>query len=94
VDAEPVSETGSTGGAPSSGESEVEALRRRVAELERANSELRRANVRLARERIGALDSAAAAELSRSGPARARPAQRVTSRVKSGLRALALRILR
>jgi hypothetical protein len=82
MDAEPVSEA------------ELEQLRRRVAELEQANSELRRANVRLARERIGTLDSAAAAELSRRGPVRARPARRVTSRLKSGLRALALRILR
>jgi hypothetical protein len=94
VDAEPVSESGSTGEAPSSSQSEVERLRHRVAELEQANAELRRANVRLARERVGTLDSAAATELSRRAPSRARPAARVSGRVKSGLRALALRILR
>jgi hypothetical protein len=82
VDADPVNEE------------EIERLRREVAELRRANSELRRTNIRLARERIGPLDSAAAAELNRRGPSRRQPAARASSRVKSGLRALALRILR
>jgi hypothetical protein len=75
-------------------ESELERLRREVAELERANQELRRTNVRLARERLEALDSAAAASVSHRATAGPSPARRASSRVKSGLRSLALRILR
>ncbi|MGH2953963.1 MAG: hypothetical protein ACRDK9_08075 [Solirubrobacterales bacterium] len=75
-------------------ESELERLRREVAELELANRELRRTNARLARERIEALDSAAAANLRRRSPSRPSTARRASARVKSGLRSLALRILR
>ena len=40
--------------------SRVDELERRVAELEAANADLRRTNVRLGRERLTALDAAAA----------------------------------
>jgi hypothetical protein len=98
MDAESVTESEQPGDAPA-GEApagdgpELERLRRRVAELERANADLRRANLRLARDRIGPLDSAAASQLGRA-PARPRAGARVSGRVKSGLRALALRLLR
>jgi hypothetical protein len=91
---EPVSELDSTREPASAGQSEAERLRREVAELERANRELRRTNLRLARERIEALDSAAASNLHRRAGLRPSPARRASSRIKSGLRSLALRILR
>jgi hypothetical protein len=52
--------------APADAAAELEAARRRVAQLERANAELRRVNGELARQRIGRSDSAAASAIHRA----------------------------
>jgi predicted RNase H-like nuclease (RuvC/YqgF family) len=72
----------------------IEELEREVERLEAANRELRRTNARLASGRVAKLDSAAASALQRERPGNAGFGRRLRGRLRTRMRALALRILR
>lgn len=69
-------------------------LEAEVERLEAANDELRRINARLAAAPSAKLDAAAATALAGRHRAATGPARRLRARVRSGLRSIALRILR